>query len=71
MVMLAGDDILPTYSLLGNVLVDTTNSNFTSCDPGSIGLYSILVSDPDGIAIPNCGGFDNPCPVRRNWNEQV
>ena len=62
--VLAANTIPPGYNLVGSIDVDLGSPNFPACDDGSIGLYGILVSDSDGMAIESCGGFDDPCPVR-------
>ena len=63
----------PGYDLVGNVDLDPASPNLGACEPESVGLYNIIVSDPDGVALADCGGFDNPCPVRREreWSEKT
>ena len=60
----AGGTVPPGYNLVGNIDIDPASPDLGSCDPGSIGLYNVIISDPDGLALENCGGFDDSCFVR-------
>ena len=54
---------MPGYNQIGFVNMDPMSTHLNSCDDGSIGLYEIIISDPDGMSISNCGGFDSSCDV--------
>ena len=59
-----GGNVELGYTLVENIDFDSASPNLSSCDPGSIGLYNIVVSDPTAQVIEACGGLDDPCPPR-------
>lgn len=60
----AGGVVDHGYSLLAVLGADTSmGSNFSSCDPGSLGLINVVIAGPTGEALEVCGPLDDTCFV--------